>query len=100
MADETTVVLGIPIPSDDPVFLAIVGLHVLRTDEAQRPGRNHTHSAHGNSNSLSWSQIEPSENYDAAVMRAYRLAISFSVAPAVLLAGWAVYRACPNAFAS
>ncbi len=29
MADETTVVLGIPIPSDDPVFLAIVGLHVL-----------------------------------------------------------------------
>jgi hypothetical protein len=30
MADEsTTVVLGIPIPSTDPVFLAIVGTHVL-----------------------------------------------------------------------
>jgi hypothetical protein len=29
MAEQTTVVLGIPIPSDDPVFLAIVGLHVL-----------------------------------------------------------------------
>ena len=30
MADEnTTVVLGIPIPSTDPVFLAIVGIHVL-----------------------------------------------------------------------
>jgi len=30
MADEnTTVVLGIPIPSTDPVFLAIVGVHVL-----------------------------------------------------------------------
>jgi hypothetical protein len=30
MADEnTTVVLGIPIPSTDPIFLAIVGVHVL-----------------------------------------------------------------------
>jgi hypothetical protein len=30
MANEnTTVVLGIPIPSTDPVFLAIVGVHVL-----------------------------------------------------------------------
>jgi uncharacterized membrane protein len=30
MADEnTTVVLGIPLPSTDPVFLAIVGVHVL-----------------------------------------------------------------------
>lgn len=30
MADEDmTVVLGIPIPSTDPVFLAIVGIHVL-----------------------------------------------------------------------
>ena len=30
MADEnTTVVLGIPIPSTDPVFLAVVGIHVL-----------------------------------------------------------------------
>lgn len=30
MADaDTTVVLGIPIPSTDPVFLAIVGVHVL-----------------------------------------------------------------------
>ena len=30
MADEnTTVVLGIPIPSTDPVFFAIVGVHVL-----------------------------------------------------------------------
>ncbi|HKW55169.1 MAG TPA: hypothetical protein VJO12_15855 [Stellaceae bacterium] len=30
MADEnTTLVLGIPVPSADPVFLAIVGIHVL-----------------------------------------------------------------------
>jgi len=30
MADEnTTVVLGIPIPSTDPIFLAIVGIHIL-----------------------------------------------------------------------
>lgn len=30
MIDEhTTVVLGIPIPSTDPAFLAIVGIHVL-----------------------------------------------------------------------
>ena len=30
MAEEnTTVVLGIPIPSTDPIFLAIVGVHVL-----------------------------------------------------------------------
>ncbi|CAN7258714.1 hypothetical protein LJR231_001123 [Phyllobacterium sp. LjRoot231] len=30
MVDEaTTVILGIPIPSTDPVFLAIVGVHVL-----------------------------------------------------------------------
>jgi hypothetical protein len=30
MANESmTVVLGIPIPSTDPVFLAIIGLHVL-----------------------------------------------------------------------
>jgi uncharacterized membrane protein len=29
MENETTVVLGIPIPSTDPVFLAIVGVHVL-----------------------------------------------------------------------
>jgi hypothetical protein len=30
MSDErTTVVLGIPIPSDDPVFLAVVAIHVL-----------------------------------------------------------------------
>lgn len=29
MADENTVVLGIPIPSTDPVFLAIVGIHVV-----------------------------------------------------------------------
>lgn len=28
MADENTIVLGIPIPSTDPVFLAIVGIHV------------------------------------------------------------------------
>ena len=28
-AKNTTVVLGIPIPSTDPVFLAIVGVHVL-----------------------------------------------------------------------
>ncbi len=28
-AENTTVVLGIPIPSTDPVFLAIVGVHVL-----------------------------------------------------------------------
>jgi uncharacterized membrane protein len=27
--ESTTVVLGIPIPSTDPVFLAIVGVHVL-----------------------------------------------------------------------
>jgi hypothetical protein len=27
--ENTTVVLGIPIPSTDPVFLAIVGIHVL-----------------------------------------------------------------------
>lgn len=26
---DTTVVLGIPIPSTDPIFLAIVGIHVL-----------------------------------------------------------------------
>jgi hypothetical protein len=30
MANEsTTVVLGIPIPSTNPVFLAIIGVHVL-----------------------------------------------------------------------
>jgi uncharacterized membrane protein len=29
MADETTVILGIPIPSADPIFLAIVGIHIL-----------------------------------------------------------------------
>jgi hypothetical protein len=28
-SEQTTVVLGIPIPSTDPVFLAIVGVHVL-----------------------------------------------------------------------
>src|SRR4029450_5874297 len=28
-SENTTVVLGIPIPSTDPVFLAIVGVHVL-----------------------------------------------------------------------
>jgi hypothetical protein len=28
-SEHTTVVLGIPIPSTDPVFLAIVGVHVL-----------------------------------------------------------------------
>ena len=27
--ESTTVVLGIPIPSTDPVFLAIIGVHVL-----------------------------------------------------------------------
>jgi hypothetical protein len=27
--ESTTVVLGIPIPSTDPFFLAIVGVHVL-----------------------------------------------------------------------
>ena len=29
MADQTTVVLGIPIPSDDPVFLGVIGIHIL-----------------------------------------------------------------------
>ena len=29
MENENTIVLGIPIPSTDPVFLAIVGVHVL-----------------------------------------------------------------------
>ena len=29
MSDDATVVLGIPIPSTDPVFLGIVGVHVL-----------------------------------------------------------------------
>jgi uncharacterized membrane protein HdeD (DUF308 family) len=29
MAEQTTVVLGIPIPSTDPVFLAIIGIHIL-----------------------------------------------------------------------
>jgi uncharacterized membrane protein len=29
MANESTVVLGIPIPSTDPVFLAIIGVHVV-----------------------------------------------------------------------
>src|SRR4029450_12786244 len=28
-SENTTVVLGIPIPSTDPVFLAIIGVHVL-----------------------------------------------------------------------
>ena len=28
-ADEGTVLLGIPIPSSDPVFLAIIGIHIL-----------------------------------------------------------------------
>ena len=28
-SENATVVLGIPIPSTDPVFLAIVGIHVL-----------------------------------------------------------------------
>ena len=28
-SEDTTIVLGIPIPSTDPVFLAIVGVHVL-----------------------------------------------------------------------
>jgi uncharacterized membrane protein len=27
--DNTTVILGIPIPSDDPVFLGIVGVHIV-----------------------------------------------------------------------
>jgi hypothetical protein len=27
--ERTTVILGIPIPSDDPLFLAIVGIHIL-----------------------------------------------------------------------
>ena len=29
MADQTTVVLGIPIPSDDPIFLGVIGIHIL-----------------------------------------------------------------------
>ena len=29
MADQITVVLGIPIPSDDPVFLGVIGIHIL-----------------------------------------------------------------------
>ena len=29
MAEGTTVVLGIPIPSSDPVFLAAIGIHIL-----------------------------------------------------------------------
>ena len=30
MADEsTTVILGIPIPSTDPAFLTLIGIHVL-----------------------------------------------------------------------
>lgn len=28
-SDGTTIVLGIPIPSSDPVFLAVVGVHIL-----------------------------------------------------------------------
>jgi hypothetical protein len=36
MANEgTTVVLGIPIPSTSPVFLAIIGVHVLFGLEAR-----------------------------------------------------------------
>ena len=29
VADGTTVILGIPIPSTDPIFLSVVGIHVL-----------------------------------------------------------------------
>jgi hypothetical protein len=29
MPDETTIVLGIPVPSTDPVFLTLVGFHVV-----------------------------------------------------------------------
>jgi hypothetical protein len=29
MADQTTIVLGVPIPSDDPVFLGVIGIHIL-----------------------------------------------------------------------
>jgi hypothetical protein len=29
MADQTTIVLGVPIPSHDPVFLGVIGIHIL-----------------------------------------------------------------------
>jgi hypothetical protein len=29
MPSDTTIVFGVPVPSDDPVFLAVVGFHIL-----------------------------------------------------------------------
>jgi hypothetical protein len=44
------------------------------------------------------SKFEPGENYDESVLTPYRRAILVSVVPAVLVATWALYRACPGIF--
>ena len=57
MAGETTVVLGIPIPSGDPVFLAIIGIHIMFGLAAVITGAVAMLSTKGRSRHSNWGTI-------------------------------------------
>jgi hypothetical protein len=42
------------------------------------------------------SKLEPSDDHDGRVLGPYRLALLVSAVPPVVIAAWALYRACPS----
>jgi hypothetical protein len=89
------------------VLVWVIGYDLLRhtSDQRMRGARraawlleNHLETRYGiNPRGIAQqSKLEPREDYDAEVLRPYRWAILVSVVPAVLVAAWALYRACPG----